>query len=133
MNKKQLYTLEYPVRCSPTILYDFLSNPSGLQEWFADHVDDHTARDIRDRAGKMLHCDDETDLRVGKAELFSDQRQQDVKGRGVPMSEAMTGGYEPDAAKRLRSNTRGSSGRIHGDRWLMLRKEERNHNIRETH
>lgn len=40
MSKKQLYTLEYPVRCSPTILYDFLSNPSGLQEWFADKVDE---------------------------------------------------------------------------------------------
>src|SRR3982751_2862671 len=40
MSKKQLYTLEYPVRCSPTILYDFLSNPSGLQEWFADRVDE---------------------------------------------------------------------------------------------
>ncbi len=38
MSKKILYTLEYPVRCSPTILYDFLSNPSGLQEWFADTV-----------------------------------------------------------------------------------------------
>ena len=40
MSKKQLYTLEYPVRCSPTILYDFLANPSGLQEWFADRVDE---------------------------------------------------------------------------------------------
>lgn len=40
MSKKQLYTLEYPVRCSPTILYEFLSSSSGLQEWFADKVDD---------------------------------------------------------------------------------------------
>lgn len=40
MSKKQLYTLEYPVRCSPTILYEFLSSASGLQEWFADKVDD---------------------------------------------------------------------------------------------
>ncbi len=40
MSKKQLYTLEYPVRCSPAILYDFLANPSGLQEWFADKVDE---------------------------------------------------------------------------------------------
>ncbi|HEY0732162.1 MAG TPA: START-like domain-containing protein [Chitinophagaceae bacterium] len=40
MSKKQLYTLEYPVRCSPTILFEFLSTSSGLQEWFADHVDD---------------------------------------------------------------------------------------------
>jgi uncharacterized protein YndB with AHSA1/START domain len=37
---KQLYTLEFPVRCSPVILYEFLSTPAGLQEWFADRVDD---------------------------------------------------------------------------------------------
>ena len=40
MSKKQQYTLEYPVRCSPNILYEFLSTPSGLQEWFADKVDE---------------------------------------------------------------------------------------------
>jgi uncharacterized protein YndB with AHSA1/START domain len=40
MSKKQLYTLEYPVRCSPAILYEFLSTASGLQEWFADKVDE---------------------------------------------------------------------------------------------
>ncbi|MEI6946919.1 START-like domain-containing protein [Paraflavisolibacter sp. H34] len=40
MSKKQLYTLEYPVRCSPSILYEFLSTASGLQEWFADKVDE---------------------------------------------------------------------------------------------
>ena len=37
---RQLYTLEYPVRCSPSILYEFLSTPAGLQEWFADRVDE---------------------------------------------------------------------------------------------
>ena len=35
-----MYTLEYPVRCSPSILYEFLSTPAGLQEWFADKVDE---------------------------------------------------------------------------------------------
>ena len=40
MSKKQQYTLEYLVRCSPTILYEFLATPSGLQEWFADKVDE---------------------------------------------------------------------------------------------
>ena len=40
MAQKQLYTLEFPVRCSPVILYDFLASPAGLQEWFADRVDD---------------------------------------------------------------------------------------------
>jgi uncharacterized protein YndB with AHSA1/START domain len=40
MNKKKLmYSLEFPIRCSPTILYEFLSTPVGLQEWFADKVD----------------------------------------------------------------------------------------------
>ena len=34
MAKKQLFSLEYPVRCSPTILYAFLSTPAGLGEWF---------------------------------------------------------------------------------------------------
>ena len=40
MSKKQLFTLEFPVRCSPAILFEFLSTPAGLQEWFADKVED---------------------------------------------------------------------------------------------
>jgi len=40
MSKKIKYTVEYPVRCSPSILYEFLSTSSGLQEWFADKVQD---------------------------------------------------------------------------------------------
>jgi uncharacterized protein YndB with AHSA1/START domain len=40
MSKKQLFTLEYPVRCSPAILFEFLATSNGLQEWFADKVDD---------------------------------------------------------------------------------------------
>ncbi|RYG04961.1 MAG: ATPase [Chitinophagaceae bacterium] len=40
MSKKQLFSLEFPVRCSPSILYEFLSTPAGLQEWFADKVDE---------------------------------------------------------------------------------------------
>ncbi len=30
--------LEYTFRCSPSMLYHFLSHPDGLQEWFADEV-----------------------------------------------------------------------------------------------
>ena len=37
---KQLYSLEFPVRCSPSILYEFLSTPAGLGEWFAEKVDE---------------------------------------------------------------------------------------------
>lgn len=39
MKKKSLFTLEYPVRCSPAILFEFLSTANGLQEWFAEKVD----------------------------------------------------------------------------------------------
>jgi uncharacterized protein YndB with AHSA1/START domain len=40
MAQKQLYTIEFLVRCSPVILYEFLATPAGLQEWFADKVDE---------------------------------------------------------------------------------------------
>ena len=30
--------LEYPMRSSANILLQYISNPSGLQSWFADHV-----------------------------------------------------------------------------------------------
>lgn len=35
---KGKYQMEYIVHCPVTLLYDFLSTPSGLQEWFADDV-----------------------------------------------------------------------------------------------
>lgn len=35
---KGKYEMEYIIRCPVTLLYDFLSTPSGLQEWFADDV-----------------------------------------------------------------------------------------------
>lgn len=38
MSKKSLYTVEIPVRSSPGILFEYLATPSGLQEWFADEV-----------------------------------------------------------------------------------------------
>lgn len=31
-------TLEYPMNCSPLVLYPRLSTPGGLSEWFADNV-----------------------------------------------------------------------------------------------
>ncbi|MDB2363972.1 START-like domain-containing protein [Flavobacteriales bacterium] len=33
------FRLEYPTRSSKTVLYNCLSTPSGLSEWFADNVD----------------------------------------------------------------------------------------------
>jgi uncharacterized protein YndB with AHSA1/START domain len=30
--------LEYMIRCSPSVLFTFLSTPSGLSDWFCDNV-----------------------------------------------------------------------------------------------
>jgi uncharacterized protein YndB with AHSA1/START domain len=40
---KQLFTLEFPVKntISPSIVFEFLQTPAGLQEWFADRVDEN--------------------------------------------------------------------------------------------
>ena len=32
------YELEFPVKASPKMLYQYLTTPSGLSEWFADDV-----------------------------------------------------------------------------------------------
>jgi uncharacterized protein YndB with AHSA1/START domain len=39
MAKKKAISLEYIVKSSPSILYDFISTTSGLAQWFADKVD----------------------------------------------------------------------------------------------
>lgn len=38
MQKRSKYTLEYTLRCSPSILFQFIATPSGLSEWFAEKV-----------------------------------------------------------------------------------------------
>lgn len=32
------YVLEFPIQASPHLLYQYISTPSGLSEWFADNV-----------------------------------------------------------------------------------------------
>ena len=39
MAKKVPFTVERTYKSSPTILYNFLTTPSGLVQWFADYVD----------------------------------------------------------------------------------------------
>jgi uncharacterized protein YndB with AHSA1/START domain len=38
MDNKIRYELEFPLNSSPQLLYQYISTPSGLQEWFADNV-----------------------------------------------------------------------------------------------
>ncbi len=38
MSIKLRYEIEFPINSSPQLLYQYISTPSGLQEWFADNV-----------------------------------------------------------------------------------------------
>lgn len=38
MDVKTRYEIEFPINSSPQLLYQYISTPSGLSEWFADNV-----------------------------------------------------------------------------------------------
>ncbi len=38
MLEKVRYEIEFPINSSPQLLYQYISTPSGLQEWFANTV-----------------------------------------------------------------------------------------------
>jgi len=38
MSKKVPFSIEYDIHSSPQLLFQYLSTPSGLSEWFADNV-----------------------------------------------------------------------------------------------
>ena len=38
MDEKTKFEIEYPIHASPQLLYQYISTPSGLAEWFADNV-----------------------------------------------------------------------------------------------
>jgi uncharacterized protein YndB with AHSA1/START domain len=38
MDAKIRYESEFPINSSPQLLYQYISTPSGLSEWFADNV-----------------------------------------------------------------------------------------------
>ncbi|MFC5194821.1 MULTISPECIES: START-like domain-containing protein [Bizionia] len=38
MNEKVKFEMEFPIQASPQLLYQYISTPSGLSEWFAENV-----------------------------------------------------------------------------------------------
>jgi uncharacterized protein YndB with AHSA1/START domain len=38
MDQKIRYEIEFPINSSPQLLYQYISTPSGLSEWFANNV-----------------------------------------------------------------------------------------------
>lgn len=38
MDDKIKYEMEFPIHASPSLLFQYISTPSGLSEWYADNV-----------------------------------------------------------------------------------------------
>ncbi|MCP9200272.1 SRPBCC domain-containing protein [Gramella sp. BOM4] len=38
MEEKIKYEMEFPIQASPSLLFQYISTPSGLSEWYADNV-----------------------------------------------------------------------------------------------
>jgi len=38
MSDKIKYEMEFPIHVSPSLLFQYISTPSGMQEWYADNV-----------------------------------------------------------------------------------------------
>ena len=38
MDEKTKFEMEFPIQASPQLLYQYISTPSGMSEWFADNV-----------------------------------------------------------------------------------------------
>lgn len=38
MEDKVKFEMEFPIQASPSLLYQYMSTPSGMSEWFADNV-----------------------------------------------------------------------------------------------
>ncbi len=38
MDEKVKFEIEFPIHASPQLLYQYISTPSGLSEWFSDNV-----------------------------------------------------------------------------------------------
>ena len=72
MDQKVRYEIEFPVNSSPPLLYQYISTPSGLAEWFAD--------DVNSRGEFFTFIWDDTQE---KARLASKKSGEKVKFRWV--------------------------------------------------
>jgi hypothetical protein len=93
MTKKQKFVVEFPMHSSPKILYNYLSNPSGLSEWFADDVSikdgvytfkwegsESKAKMVHKRDGQMVKFKwmDDPDEAFFEFEILTDEMTSDV-------------------------------------------------------
>ena len=70
MASKNIFQIEFPIRSSLRILYNQISTPSGLSEWFADNVN------LNGKSYTFFWDGDEQE-----AELLSKKNNQSIKFR----------------------------------------------------
>ena len=76
---KTKFDIEYPITASPQLLYQYISTPSGLSEWFADNVNS------RGEFFTFIWEDSEE-----KAKLVTKKTDEKVKFRWLEEDEAET-------------------------------------------
>lgn len=76
---KTKFEIEYPITSSPQLLYQYISTPSGLSEWFADNVNS------RGEFFTFIWGDSEE-----KAKLVTKKTDEKVKFRWLEEDEAET-------------------------------------------
>lgn len=60
MEEKIKFEMEFPIQASPALLYQYISTPSGLSEWFSDNVNSRGERftfiwEGSEEQAKLLH------------------------------------------------------------------------------
>jgi len=93
MSKKQKYQVEFQMHSSPKILYNYLSTPSGLGEWFADDVsvnegvytftwsgNEQKAKMVHKREGQLVKFKwlDDPDEAFFEFEILTDELTNDI-------------------------------------------------------
>lgn len=93
MSKKKKIRLEFPIKASPGLLYNYLSTPSGLAQWFCDDVDiyndfykfkwgkdEQVAQVLKKSANKGIrfHWRDSEDDEFFEFEIIQDELTDDV-------------------------------------------------------
>ena len=94
MDDKIKFELEFPIHASPQLLYQYISTPSGLSEWFSDNVNsrgeyftfiwdgsEEKARLIRKKSGesvKFRWVEDEDEIYYFEIRIQVDEITKDV-------------------------------------------------------
>ena len=73
MSVKIKYELEFPIQSSPQLLYQYISTPSGLSEWFADNVNS------RGEFFTFIWNDSEERAKLAESKLLWENQISDLK------------------------------------------------------